>query len=180
MSDDSTDAKRGVGFWCFVVWLGLVAGYLLATPIFPDIAMRTMRRFHLAENNFAVWAAQFPVPAMYNFSNRWRVGEGPLDPESIGPATHSIGFATHVTAVDLTADPRDELPTGIIPMDRWRHANHFPARVVTFADGRYQHLFRHQTRHFFLHSSYRGNELRTRFALEPAEGHGYRMWRVTR
>lgn len=162
------DAKRGLGFWCFVVWIGLVVGYLVATPIFPDIAMRTMRRFHLVEDRFVVWAIQFPIPAMYNFSNRWCVGEGPLEPES-------GVFATHVTPLDLTSAESDTLPAGIVPMDRWRHANHFPARVMTFADGRYKHLFRHQPRHFFLHSAYRGNELRTRYVLQPADGHGYRM-----
>ena len=51
----------------------LVAGvvvWLLLTPWMPAVSGATMRRFHLATGSFAGWAAQFPIPAMYNFANR--------------------------------------------------------------------------------------------------------------
>jgi hypothetical protein len=115
--------ERDLGFWAIVSLVGIVALWLVLTPIVPAVASTTMHRFHLASDSFAVWAMQFPIPAMYNFANRARV-------EPLG------------------SEPNQDLQD-------WRYINHFPARVMTFADGRYAHLGQGRDQRFRFESTYR-------------------------
>ena len=141
---------RDYGFIAIVTLAIAVALWLLLMPWVPAIARQTMYRFHLATPSYTTWAAQFPVPSMYNFANEFKV-------ESIPP-----GF------VDPIID------------DAWRHVNHFPARMITFGDGRYHHLLAREDRWFTLRSSYRGQTLESMIHLEPVGKRGlFRFHRLS-
>ena len=102
-----------------------VTAWLLATPVVGWVSMATMRRFHLHSENYVTWAAQFPIPAMYNFANRFRyrrVYGDDVPIESIVPVFDLEG---------QSVNPPEMTP--------WRYLNHFPTRVMTFADGRYRY-----------------------------------------
>jgi len=130
-------AKYDSGFITIVVLVVLVTIWLLLTPVLPSCSLATMRRFHLGSGSFARWALQFPIPAMYNFANQYQLRSLPPD------------------LVELLADEKA----------RAGYLNHFPARVVTFADGRYQHLRDGNDRWVTLRSDYRGHFLESHWRL---------------
>ena len=126
-----------------------IAIWLLLMPVVPAIASATLHRFHLRTHSFAVWAMQFPIPAMYNFANRYEVQADQASLE-----THSG-----------------------TPF-QGRMVNHFPTRIFTFADGRYLHLRHGEDRWLTIESSYRGQTLRTRFYAKPVDEHGFELRRL--
>lgn len=68
-----------------------VALWLLAMPVCPFIQQATFNRYHLQTGSFAAWAAQAPVPAMYNFHNRYRIEPQPWDATPLShPVTGTI------------------------------------------------------------------------------------------
>lgn len=141
--------KRPDRFFQAILGLVLVVvAWLLATPLIPAVARTTMKRFHLQTEHFVVWAVQFPVPSMYNFSNRVRIRNTPPIQDSL------LGMDDEFALIIGTAS-------------EWRMINHFPTRSFTFADGRYFHLRDGQPRWFDLESSYRGQTLSSEFYLEP-------------
>jgi hypothetical protein len=125
-----------------------IATWLLLMPWVPAIAATTLKRFHLSTGSFAAWAVQFPIPAMYNFANRYEV---------------------HESAEALSDDSSHASR---------RMLNHFPARIFTFADGRFMYLRDGDDRWLTIESSYRGQTLQSRFHAEPREGWGYRLHRL--
>ena len=62
-----------------IVLIAAVAVWLLSMPFCPFIQRTALRRFHLQTDSFAAWAMQAPVPAMYNFHNRYRIESQPWD-----------------------------------------------------------------------------------------------------
>lgn len=142
--------ERDYGMLVIVTLVVTIAIWLLLMPVVPAIASATLHRFHLRTSSFAAWAMQFPIPAMYNFANRYKVDANPVSLES-SPET--------------------------IPLDG-RMVNHFPARIFTFADGRYLHLRHDEDRWLTIESSYRGQGLRTHFHAEPAEDFGFNLRRL--
>ena len=62
-----------------VALIATVAVWLLALPFCPLIQRTALERFHLQTGSFAAWALQAPVPAMYNFHNRYRLESQPWD-----------------------------------------------------------------------------------------------------
>lgn len=130
----------------------VVAAWLLLTPVIPGVAMQTMRRFHLRSPNYPIWAAQFPIPAMYNFANRYRIA--------------NLQSLESEFGVMQLGDVESQPPTMTQPMTPWRYANHFPTRVITFADGRYRYLRGGQSHRFEFESRYRGQTLRSVYELQ--------------
>ena len=132
-----TRPKQDFGFVTIVTLVVVVVMWLLLTPILPAVSLATMRRFHLGSQSFVGWAAQFPIPSMYNFPNTYEV--------------------------------RDLPPDLFVPIDQEQkriYLNHFPCRVVTFADGRYHHLRNGQDRWFTFTTNYRGQYLESRWFLK--------------
>ena len=132
--------------WFYRVVVGcvvVVAVWLLLTPWVSAISEVMMRRFHLQNRSLATFVATFPIPAMYNYANRYRVT--PNEP---------AGFF------------RGGEGDTAIPI---RYANHYPARTFTFADARYRELRFAETRWVDLESSYRGHIVRSRYRLVPVE-----------
>ncbi len=128
----------------------VTAAWLLLMPLVPAITSATLHRFHLQTGSFLAWSIQFPIPAMYNFANRYEVREFP--PGLVDP---------------------------IIDTAEKRYVNHFPSRVLTFADGRFQHLHKGEDRWVTIESSYRGQTLETRFHAKPKEGGGFELIRLS-
>ncbi len=62
-----------------VALIAAVVAWLLAMPFCPFIQQAALNRFHLQSRSFAAWAMQAPVPAMYNFHNRYRIESQPWD-----------------------------------------------------------------------------------------------------
>ena len=123
-----------------------VAIWLLLMPFYPAIARITMKRFHLETDSFAVWSAQAPIPTMYNFSNQYEIRDLP-----------------------------EGLITPVLDSTRPRYINHFPTRVLTFANGRYSLLNPGQDRWVTMWSSYRGQTLETKVHAKPV-GDGRFEW----
>ena len=134
--------SRDYGFIAIITLAIVVAVWLLLMPWIPAIARQTLDRFHLATPSFARWVVQFPIPSMYNCANEFKVQEIPPG----------------------LADP--------IIDDDWRYVNHFPARIITFGDGRYHYLLDREDRWFTLRSTYRGQTLESRIHLEPVGKRG--------
>ena len=134
---DAPSQRTDFGFIAIMVLVGAVVVWLLLTPLVPEVSMATMRRFHLGSGSFTRWAAQFPIPAMYNFANQYEMRSVPPD------------------LVDIILEP-----------DEQGHLNHFPARMVTFADARYHFLRQGKDRWFMFRSDYRGRHLESRWHLK--------------
>ena len=153
---DRSDQKQtpDYGFFAIVFFVIVVAAWLLLTPFVPAIASSTLHRFHLQSESFSWWAIQQPIPAMYNFANRYEVREFP--PGLVDP---------------ILVDP-------ILDSSEKRYINHFPTRVLTFANTRYQYLNKGEHRWVTVDSTYRGQTLETRFHAQPLESGGFELLRL--
>ena len=129
---------RDRGFIAIVTLVAANAVWLLMMPWVPGIARCTLDRFHLRTGSFAAWAIQCPIPSMYNFANRYEAREFP--PGLVDPIIDTV-------------EPR--------------YVNHFPARVFTFADGRWRLQKDGRDRWVTIESSYRGQTIQSRFHLKP-------------
>lgn len=66
-----------------LVWL--VTFWLLAMPVSRFVQDAMLRRYHLQAESFVSWAIQAPIPAMYNFHNRYSLGPRDWDRHPVGP-----------------------------------------------------------------------------------------------
>ena len=155
--------------------LGGIALWVLAMPWMPPVAAVTMRRFHLSSDSFWGFAVQQPIPAMYNFANRVEVRE--LDPQD--DLLRLIDPVLGLPLVQSDAQPVAAGPVGLPPGVIGRETiNHFPLRLVTFADGQFKYL-RGGTRWIAATSDYRGRRLTTRWRIDPSQVAG-QPWCMTR
>ncbi|TWT53201.1 hypothetical protein Pla22_08290 [Rubripirellula amarantea] len=150
---EGVKTQRDHGFLAIVALVVVIAVWLLLMPWVKPIIHATMNRFHLRSASFAIFAIQFPIPAMYNFANRSDVQDYPPD----------------------LVDP---LMINLDPKLSGRYCNHFPARTMTFADARFFHLQDGKDRWFTIESTYRGERLTSRFHLKPDSEQGYLMLRL--
>lgn len=144
------ESKEPTVDWLFgLIRLSLcvVVFWILLTPFVPGIARTTMERFHLRAPSFALWAAQFPIPSMYNFGNQVEVREVP----------DGLLMATFL-----------EKP-------KPRYINHFPTRMLTFGAGRFHYLSPGKDRWATFWSSYRGQVVETKVHAKPI-GDGNFAW----
>ncbi|MCA9137967.1 MAG: hypothetical protein KDB00_14445 [Planctomycetales bacterium] len=146
MDSETPKRSRDPLFVVIVVGIVCVTVWLLLMPFYPAIARMTMRRFHLSSESFAVWAAQAPIPSMYNFGNQYEIRDLP-----------------------------EGLITPVLDSTRPRYINHFPTRILTFANGRYELLRKGQDRWTTYWSSYRGQRLETKVHAKPI-GEGRFQW----
>ncbi|TWU59408.1 hypothetical protein Poly51_21960 [Rubripirellula tenax] len=147
--NETTTLRRDYGFLAIAALVIVNAIWLLLMPWVPAIAESTLRRFHLASSSFGVWAVQFPIPSMYNFANRTRVDA--LPPGLIDPIL--------ANPLSTNTDQRDA--------PERRYINHFPIRVLTFADTRWRNLHDGKDRWYELESTYRGQRIETRLHAKP-------------
>ncbi len=134
--------------WVMLIPLAAIAAWLLLLPFSSTVQRATLRRFQMQTPTFWQWAVQQPIPAMYNAENRAQV----ILTEPTGDGT-------------LNGERRFAAP---------RYLNHFPFRLVTFGDGRFDFLRFGQPVAFHLESSYRGHRLETHWRATPRqEGGGH-------
>ena len=149
-------ARPDAGFVLVMALVVVTASWILVTPWVPSIARATMNRFHLRTESFALWAAQQPIPAMYNFANRYEVRQWPA---GLTESLH-LDQATSLGTVES------------------RYINHFPMRTMTFANTRYRFLKAGEDRWLTITSTYRGQELETRYHVKPNGSGGYELIRL--
>ena len=136
-----------------------VAVWLIVLPFSRSVQTTCLQRFHLATPSFVQWAIQQPVPSMYNFENRYWVAEHRLSAAELESLARN----------EQTADPSIKEPTNDGAKDGLpitKMANHFPARIFTFADSRYHYLENKDARFLYMRSRYRGNELISLFEVQ--------------
>ncbi len=136
--------------------LGSAATWILILPFSGSFQTAAMKRFHLTTACYWQWAVQQTIPSMYNFENRYWISETQLEPEQLGK--------------DVASARKLGLNS--------RFANHFPARVFTFADTRHHYLGPEKregvpARYLYLQSRYRGTTVRTRLEAIPDKRGGY-------
>jgi hypothetical protein len=149
--------------WSGLLLLALAAViglWLVAMPFLPVVQRATIARFHLATKPFLFWAAQQSIPAMYNLENRcWTADEA-------------------LTLAQLEAVPGQREPVWL---------NHFPLRIVTFADSRPRWKAmpaRPQDgavpppRFLLVDSVYQGESRFSRFEIRPAGEGGLELVRL--
>jgi uncharacterized membrane protein YhaH (DUF805 family) len=68
---DVSRAKRDVPALCIAGAVCVCAVLILTIPFSDGARTMAQRRFHQAGLSFPTWALLQPVPAMYNFDNRW-------------------------------------------------------------------------------------------------------------
>lgn len=133
-----------------------VSVWILAMPVCRPIQSATLGRFHLCTPTYMAWAAQQPIPSMYNFENRYWLfaGSAPEDGSEVARR---------------------------IAEDQWlesRVVNHFPGRLLTFGDGRYRLLGKGESCHLVLRSCYRGNQLATVWSASASPRGGFDLSRT--
>ena len=160
-----TSSKPDAGYYAIVLLVLVIASWLILTPLVPAVAACTLRRFHLRTSTFALWAAQFPIPAMYNFANTYRVTKTPPDGADESDGTDG-------------SDESDE-SDGMDDFEGTRYANHFPARLITFVDARSRYLVDGEDRWYVIRSTYREQRIESRFHLRPQPAGGYRVVLLT-
>jgi hypothetical protein len=139
--------KIDVGFFAIAGLVILVSGWLLSMPVCRFIQRATLNRFHFQTRSFAVWAIQQPIPAMYNFYNRFEISPSRVATKSTEPKSTDLWDSGAV--------------------------NHFPLRLFTFGDNRAVFLPTGEPRQIEVWSSYRGEELHTRWMATPHESGGF-------
>ena len=140
---ERTKRPRDPFFVLIVSTVAIISIWLLLMPLSPAITRVTLKRFHLSSDSFSQWSIQAPIPAMYNFCNRYEVHY--LPKKFIVPAYNSR---------------------------KPRYLNHFPAYVLTSAIGRHAFLRRNKDCWLTIWSSYRGQHLETTIhAKQIADGH---------
>lgn len=146
MEQETQKRSRDPLFVVIVFGICVVTIWLLLMPFYSAIARVTLKRFHLSSDSFAIWAAQAPIPSMYNFGNQYQIRDLP-----------------------------EGLFTPVLDSRRPRYINHFPTRTLTFANGRFALLSPGQDRWLTFWSSYRGQRLETKVHAKPI-GEGRFEW----
>jgi hypothetical protein len=148
LAANTTTPTRQVdyGFWAIVSLVVLIAIWLLLMPWVPAIASATLHRFHLRTRSFVLWAIQQPIPSMYNFANRYEVREIP--PGFLNP---------------------------IFESNEKRYINHFPVRILTFANTRYRYLHDGRDRWVMIDSTFRGQRIESHYHAKPRDDGGFEM-----
>lgn len=155
--------KRDYGFIAIVGLVVINAVWLLLMPWVPAVASTTLNRFHLRSGSFVAWAIQFPVPSMYNFANRFQVSTMP--PGSLARMVDPI-----------LIEPLDGSSPAIAT--EFRYINHFPTRVLTFADMRYRSLNGGNECWLTIDSTYRGQRLESVFHAKSNPDGGFDFIRL--
>ena len=81
-------ARFDFGYVLVLALVVVVSGWVLCMPFCRFVQRTTMARFHLQTPSFFAWAVQQPIPAMYNFYNRYEIMPPPWRGS---PAFQSVG-----------------------------------------------------------------------------------------
>ena len=120
----------------------LIACWAIAILFSPALQETALRRFHLANESFPLWAAHQAVPSMYNYENRVRFSRGLTDDGELDESHEDF---------------------------RQETLNHFPARYITFGWPRGMLFKENKQGVFELTSAFRHQQLISRWTIEPNE-----------
>ncbi len=141
-SGDLQPTRTDLGFVAVLLLVVIVVVWLVSMPICQFVQRATLERMHLQTRPFVAWVIQQPIPAMYNFYNRFEIRPSPWGKEG-----------------------DDSTEKGTV--------NHFPVRMFTFGDNRAVFLSEPKPRQLDVWSSYRGEELHTRWVATPSAQGGF-------
>ena len=150
----------------FLLLITVVAAWVVALPFSSAVQDSYLKRFHLDSSSFTAWAVQQPVPAMYNFENRYWTGPQTLTPDELKQLEK--------IAAKLTDDVDER---GQFIGIETNAINHFPSRSFTFAFTR-QYLKHNPHRYFYLRSRYRDRVIQTSFKTVPVSDTEIRLERL--
>lgn len=139
----------GLALFVAIAVSALVTVSILFSQTMADAALK---RFHLASDNYPLWALQQCVPRMYNFENK-------------------IWFAA--SSEDATAA---ELESGSMYEAT---LNHFPARHITYGDLRAKQFGESNSAIFKMKSSFRSRQLTSIWELQKDSSGVLRIQRVS-
>ena len=153
--------------------IGLVFAWNLALPMSQTLQEAGLKRYHLASSNYFAWAAQQPIPSIYNFENRYWMGQAPLSDDALtektvrqtpGASLTTGGVVIPRKIVQMpTASKLAPVPTAGTTMAMQSEAiNHFPTRVMTYAAAR-QKLGENPNGFFVIKTSYRKKKIKSVF-----------------
>ena len=142
------DCYRQRDWAASLLGLAILATSVAALSILFSKQMRvaSLKRFHLASDNYSVWAAHQFVPSMYNFENK-------------------IVFSNLATNPD---DVDDQDPTLVKDT-----LNHFPARRITFGDFRKRQFGEYDQATFQMTSTFQNQRLVSTWKIDKRDG---RLW----
>ena len=137
--------------------LAIFATSLVALSILVSKQMQvaSLKRFHLASDNYGIWAAHQFVPSMYNFENKIVFSNLATDPDDL----------------DNLDDLDDQDPKLFKAT-----LNHFPARHITFGHFRKQQFGKHDQAMFRMQSTFQTQRLVSTWKIDKRDG---QLW-VTR
>lgn len=128
----------------------IVGGWLTLLPVNRFVQRATLARFHMQTPQFWLWAAQQPIPSMYNCENKAQVVADLPKSESLQP---------------IFADAA--------------RLNHFPYRLFTFGDGRFDYLKDARPKWLCVQSHYQRESLSTVWQATPLPGGGHLIREVS-
>ena len=142
------DCFRRRDWAAILLGLAILATSIAALSILFSKQMQvvSLKRFHLASDNYGIWAAHQLVPSMYNFENK-------------------IVFSNLADNLD---DVDDQDPT--LFKDT---LNHFPARHITFGDFRKRHFAHHDRATFRMTSTFQNQRLISTWKIDKRDG---KLW----
>ena len=126
--------------------IALIASWLCCLPFFGSVQRTALNRFHLQTKPFLVWSVQQTVPSIYNFKN-----EFDFETDAENPSAKLQAFAAAKTV------------------------NHFPMRVVTFADCRFVFFHEGEGGNLTVRSRFQDQELVTYWRIDNTPGKGLRL-----
>ena len=156
--------SKDIPSFILLLAIALPALWLIALPLSSKVQETYLRRFHLANSSFGVWAMQQTVPSMYNFENKYWFNGQPILKDELDQIANDES---------RVIDPQEKAKAKI----KSNMVNHFPTRIATFADHR--RMLKENPRGFFyFRSRYRGREIKTTFKIEPGTESEFALRRV--
>jgi hypothetical protein len=97
--------------WVIYACMSVCAAWIISMNFSESVQMATLRRFHLATENFSLWALQQVSPAMYNFANEGLVQEKQMPMDKLVGISHPpAGYFNHYPVRPLTWAFRNQIP----------------------------------------------------------------------
>jgi len=154
----------------------LAALWISVLPLSTTVQETFLRRFHLASASFPSWAIQQTIPSMYNFENKVWISTEPLMQHEIEQLDND---ASRDIPKDIKQGTNPSLGRSLGQKGSIESVmvNHFPTRLVTFADQRSQ-FKQNPNGYLYLRSRYRGKEIKSTYKIEPGTDSEFKLKRV--
>jgi len=138
------DCTRHCDWAALLLGIAILATAVTALSIVFSTPMKvaSLKRFHLGNDNYGIWAAHQFVPSMYNFDNK-------------------VAFSNHSSDLAVANEHDPTFTTDTL--------NHFPARHITFGNLRIKQFGEIDHGTFRMVSSYRGQRLISTWKIDTRD-----------